>query len=118
MVMQKEAPMPYLDKAKSRECWMRWYRRNKKKYISRKLIRDKAQRKYPIARKCGIEGCDNVGERHHQNYSKPLEIFWLCKIHHGQVHRKSCQISRCTNEHIAMNFCMYHYNQNRRGGIK
>lgn len=32
---------------------------------------------------CGGEPTDG----HHDNYSKPLEVRWLCKTHHGQAHR-------------------------------
>lgn len=28
--------------------------------------------------------CGKKGEAHHEDYSKPLEIIWLCKKHHRQ----------------------------------
>ena len=33
---------------------------------------------------CGLE----KAEAHHPDYSKPLEIKWLCKTHHVLLHRK------------------------------
>ena len=27
-------------------------------------------------------------ERHHPDYSKPLEVIWLCRDHHRALHRK------------------------------
>jgi len=37
---------------------------------------------------CSVEGCEVEGERHHPDYSKPLEIVWLCRKHHRAVHCK------------------------------
>jgi hypothetical protein len=34
--------------------------------------------------KCG----DVKSEGHHEDYSKPLEVIWLCKKHHLEIHRK------------------------------
>lgn len=32
--------------------------------------------------------CGNIiSEAHHPNYSKPLEVLWLCKKHHSLLHR-------------------------------
>lgn len=28
----------------------------------------------------------NKAEAHHKDYDKPLEVIWLCKEHHSQVH--------------------------------
>lgn len=29
-----------------------------------------------------------VVQAHHDDYSKPLEVRWLCKVHHGMAHWK------------------------------
>lgn len=34
---------------------------------------------------CEICG-DSVADAHHDDYSKPLDIRWLCRSHHGQWH--------------------------------
>lgn len=35
------------------------------------------------------EACGNTkSECHHDDYSKPLEIRWLCRVHHAEIHRK------------------------------
>jgi hypothetical protein len=38
------------------------------------------------------ETCDGKVHAHHLDYSRPLEVQWLCVKHHGEVHRK---INRC-----------------------
>ena len=30
---------------------------------------------------------DEHSEAHHEDYTKPLEVIWLCKTHHGELHR-------------------------------
>jgi hypothetical protein len=35
--------------------------------------------------KCEICGSEEV-VKHHDDYSKPLEIRWLCRKHHGEYH--------------------------------
>ena len=45
-----------------------------------------AQRAYPVPQTCQVEGCGEVGVRHHEDYDKPLEIIWLCPKHHYQWH--------------------------------
>lgn len=36
---------------------------------------------------CEVCGCERV-EAHHDDYSKPLEVRWLCRTHHLEVHGK------------------------------
>lgn len=45
-----------------------------------------ANRAYPVPQICNVPGCTNIGERHHEDYSKPLEIEWLCVEHHKRRH--------------------------------
>lgn len=42
---------------------------------------------------CSVCG-NKKSEAHHADYSKPLEIAWLCRIHHMELHRKP----KVTNE--------------------
>lgn len=33
--------------------------------------------------------CGNIkSQAHHEDYSKPLKVTWLCAIHHTELHRK------------------------------
>lgn len=34
--------------------------------------------------RCGADGA----QAHHDDYSKPLEVLWLCPEHHGERHRQ------------------------------
>jgi hypothetical protein len=74
-------------------------RKNQTKYCKR------ARRKYPerykahtavanalrngLFKRMPCEGCGNPdSQAHHDDYSKPLEVRWLCKSHHDEVHRE------------------------------
>ena len=41
-----------------------------------------------VCSQCGVEGRI---EAHHPDYSKPLEVVWLCRIHHVEAHRVVAQ---------------------------
>lgn len=104
-----------IDKNKKREAFKRWYLKNKTKHRFYNKIRYIAQKKYPIAQNCSINGCTIVGERHHPNYDKPDEIIWLCKEHHEKEHHKNnryCKI--CNVRAIAFGLCNKHYKQERK----
>lgn len=38
---------------------------------------------------CKRWGCKIIGEAHHEDYDKPLDVIWLCKKHHEQYHKES-----------------------------
>lgn len=60
-----------------------------KEYVSRGKITKKP---------CAV--CGNVkSEAHHPDYSKPLEVIWLCRIHHLKLHRNE-QVSHETLEEV------------------
>lgn len=64
----------------------------KKKKIAREKVRY-AIRKGTLKREpcevCGVE----ESEGHHTDYSKPLEVKWLCKKHHDEVHKDRVRTS-------------------------
>jgi hypothetical protein len=37
---------------------------------------------------CAVCGTNKWVHAHHPDYSKPLEVVWLCAAHHKEVHRK------------------------------
>lgn len=61
--------------------------RKDKKYIARYTLRYaifSGRIKRGACRDCGKPNAD----AHHEDYSKPLEVVWLCRKHHGITHRK------------------------------
>ena len=43
-----------------------------------------ARKAFPIPQKCSKPNCTKIGQRHHEDYTKPLEITWLCEQHHKE----------------------------------
>ncbi len=54
---------------------------------ARKLLRKAIKDGSVIKRPCTICG-NQKSQGHHTDYSKPLDILWLCTLHHGEHHRK------------------------------
>lgn len=42
-----------------------------------------------IKEQCKVFDCFDIGEAHHKDYNKPLDVEWLCTQHHKQLHRKA-----------------------------
>ena len=62
-------------------------KRNPEKFLAGNLLRN-AVRRGEIQRKPCEECGDTKSHGHHPDYSKPLEVKWLCVKHHMQIHRK------------------------------
>lgn len=41
-----------------------------------------------IRQPCERCGDNQAVDAHHEDYSKPLDVMWLCKKHHGERHRE------------------------------
>ena len=109
--------MPYTNIEDRQACWRRWKKRNKKTHKDRSRIQNQACQEHPERQQCSIEGCNGLGERHHEDYSKPKEITWLCKYHHEEIHHSEirlCSITKCDRKHMAKGLCHLHYKQKRR----
>ena len=113
--------MPNKSQFKTQEKYLEWYRayREKNREIFRKSNRrymsnwrkeNKEFNKYPykeeirkITRKAIAKGditkqpCKICGvlkvEAHHEDYTKPFEVTWLCRLHHNQYHKGLIDLS-------------------------
>lgn len=57
------------------------------KILARQFLYNAIRRKAISKSPCEICGKIKV-QAHHDDYTKPLEVRWLCSIHHGEHHRK------------------------------
>jgi len=71
------------------------YRSYKRDWRARNKDKVNAQNKVARAIKVGTltrgpcEKCGAKAQAHHDDYTKPLDVRWLCPKHHGEHHRKS-----------------------------
>ncbi len=78
-LMPKPTPEENL-KRNSLKSALRIFRKKATTKVSN-AIRDKRLHRRPCAK------CGNLSvEAHHEDYSKPLEVVWLCKKHHMERH--------------------------------
>ncbi len=59
------------------------------RYRDRINARSLAHYTYPIRVVCNVDGCTELGERHHNDYSKAKEIVWLCRMHHHLLYHNN-----------------------------
>ncbi len=85
-----------------RELRRAYYRRHAAEIAATNLIKRATKREHAIARRkvqraiqtgelvrgtCEVgEDCFGAIEAHHDDYSKPLDVRWLCKSHHMRMH--------------------------------
>lgn len=110
--------MPYKNIKDQRAYERKWRKENYSEKIKVKnTARKIAQKAFPNPKRCSVEGCKKEGERHHLDYSKPLEIVWLCHKHHVAIHKqepKTCSIEGCNRPHVAKGMCHPCYKKERR----
>ena len=61
------------------------------RYAVRRIVRDAIQDKRLIKKPCKKCGVIEKVHGHHENYSKPLDVVWLCPAHHSALHRERRQ---------------------------
>ena len=62
-------------------------------YLVGSAIRDGRITKWPA---CALPECNDRPESHHADYSRPLDVVWLCDTHHKQAHALGRQLARQT----------------------
>lgn len=57
------------------------------KYIAHMMVRNKLRDRKLDRKPCEVCGTTRKVEAHHDDYSKPLNVRWVCKKHHMEIHR-------------------------------
>ena len=81
---------------KRREYALRQRTKHPEKIKARNAVTHAVESGKIIPMPCAICGAEKV-EGHHEDYSKPLEVIWLCKKHHTEHHNQSIHIGKPTN---------------------
>ncbi len=69
------------------------YEKSRSLYPEKRIAGYMAYSNFKNAKICSIERCQEEGQRHHSDYSKPLDIVWLCREHHTEEHNKIRRLS-------------------------
>ena len=86
---QKRARTPKRRKARVESLRRRDPIKRRATYLTSNAIRDGRLVRQP----CEVCGAEKV-EAHHDDYSKPMEVRWLCRKHHLDIHGKKMRVSR------------------------
>ena len=79
-------------------CVKNWRTKNPERVKAQRMVFSAIRNKTLTKRcceKCGSE----KSESHHEDYSKPLEIIWLCKKHHGEADQARRQREKDIHTH-------------------
>lgn len=82
----------------SNRIWREENRQRIREYDAMQRDTDKVRARMAVrlaikAGKLKVQPCERCGygvgvHAHHEDYSKPLEVIWLCRRHHGERHRE------------------------------
>lgn len=72
------------DKIKVRHA--EWRKMNPEKYSAHQKVAYALRKKKLTKQPCEVCGKLQVNA-HHADYSKPLEVMWLCSVHHKEWHQ-------------------------------
>ena len=75
------------EKQRRKEGGYSWYHKNPEKIKAHRLVRYAIKIGSLVKSTCIICGEIKVNA-HHKDYSKPLEVIWLCNKHHAKEHIK------------------------------
>lgn len=66
---------------------LNWADRNPTKRHAHHMVNNAVRNGKLVKLPCSV--CGNPkSEAHHEDYSKPLDVIWLCRKHHGELHHQ------------------------------
>jgi len=75
-------------KASQRKWQRKAYLASPKKFLAHSAVRYALETDRLVKSPCEICGSRQT-EAHHDNYSRPLDVRWLCRRHHADLHTRS-----------------------------
>lgn len=73
-----------------RKAFHKWVEKYPEKYKARYALRNAV--KYGKVKKLSCQKCGQEKvQAHHYDYSKPLDVIWLCQKHHQELHFQSLE---------------------------
>lgn len=75
-------------KERRNKSTLEYMRRNPKKFGAQMMVRGALLCGLLHKKPCEVCGSENRVQGHHDDYSKPLEVRWLCHPHHAEHHRE------------------------------
>ena len=91
---RKAAVEKFAKSERGRAAARRSSKRSRQRYPEKAKARDAVNHEIKMGRMVRLpcEVCGNPKtDAHHDDYSKPLEVRWLCREHHREVHAKLVQ---------------------------
>ena len=82
----KRAYKKSLLSGKHKQSSTAWRARNPEKYQAHITVRMALY--HGKIKRTGCIICGEKAQAHHENYSKPLEVMWLCQAHHAEHHMR------------------------------
>lgn len=84
---------PDIVRADDRERYERKKLTKPKQVQAQNIVHDDFRSPHGKITKQPCEVCGAVAQAHHDDYSKPLEVRWLCPVHHKQEHKECASLS-------------------------
>lgn len=75
------------ESGKTSEHSKRMYQKYPEKSKARAILNHTLKKGEVVKLPCYVCGVTKV-EAHHQDYNKPLEVIWVCRLHHNKIHRE------------------------------
>lgn len=74
-----------------------WNKNHPQKRSAHQAVNNAIQSGKLVKKPCENCGTSDGVEAHHEDYSKPLEVVWLCDFHHKSRHHELKKIDRAFN---------------------
>lgn len=56
------------------------------KYQARQMLNKAVYKGLIVRGRCEVKDCKETTDAHHDNYDKPYDVKWLCRLHHRRYH--------------------------------